>query len=70
MKKLILPTISIKKYGGKQVAIVKGKIVASGHDAATILKDVKKQLPHTTWQDILLVSVPKGLTVVYRSGIL
>ena len=66
MKKFALPTISIKKYGGKQVAIVKGKIVASGYDTTTVLQQTKKRLPHATWQDILLVAVPKGLTVVYR----
>ncbi|MBI3421189.1 MAG: hypothetical protein HY006_03935 [Candidatus Sungbacteria bacterium] len=65
MKKLALPVISIKKHGGKQVAIVKGKIVASGYDTVTVLKEAKKYMPHATWRDILLVSVPKGLTVVY-----
>lgn len=66
MKRITLPVINIKKYGGKQVAIVNGKIIASGHDTATVLKEAKKHLPHATWQDILLVSVPKGLTVVYH----
>lgn len=61
-----LPIIDIKKYGGKQVAIVKGKIVASGTDTVKILADAKRRIPHATWRDILLVSVPKGLTVVYR----
>lgn len=66
MKKPSIPTIDIKKYGGKQVAISKGKIIASGIDTREVLKKAKLRLPHAIWQDILLVSVPKGLTVVYH----
>lgn len=66
MKKLATPIIDVKKYGGKQVAIVKGKIVAAGADTRETLEQVKRRLPHAAWRDILLVSVPKGLTVVYR----
>lgn len=66
MKKLITPIIDVRKYGGKQVAIVKGKIVAAGTDTREILEQAKRRLPHATWRDIILVSVPKGLTVVYR----
>ncbi|MDP2669322.1 MAG: DUF5678 domain-containing protein [bacterium] len=63
--KLTTPIINIKKYGGKQVAIVNGKIIASGSDTKTVLGQARKKLPRATWRDILLVSVPKGLTVVY-----
>lgn len=66
MKKLKIPIINIKKYGGKQVAIVKGKIVASGIETKEVLKKAKLRLPRSNWRDILLISVPKGLTVVYR----
>jgi len=66
MKKLKIPIIDIKKYGGKQVAIAGGKIVASGTDTGEVLKKAKLRLPRANWQDILLISVPKGLTVVYR----
>ena len=66
MKNLSAPVIDIKKYGGKQVAIVKGKIVASGSTSKEVLTNAKKQFPHAHWQDILLVSVPAGLTIVYR----
>lgn len=65
MNKFLIPIINIKKYGGKQVAISKGKIIASGIDTREVLKKAKLRLPHAAWQDILLVSVPKGLTVVY-----
>jgi Family of unknown function (DUF5678) len=67
MKKSSVPIIDIKKYGGKQVAVVHGKIVASGTDTQLLLKDVKRQIPGITWQDILLVSVPESLHVVYLS---
>lgn len=66
MKKLSIPIIDIKKYGGKQVAIVKGKIVASGTETREVLRKTRLRLPRSTWRDILLVSVPTGLTVVYR----
>lgn len=66
MKKFKIPIIDIKKYGGKQVAIAKGKIVSSGTDTREVLKKAKLRLPRANWQDILLISVPKGLTVVYR----
>lgn len=61
-----MPTIDIKKYGGKQIAIVKGKVVASGFTAREVLEKVKCLSPHLSWREVLIVSVPKGLTVVYR----
>ena len=66
MEKSKIPIIDIKKYGGKQVAIIKGKIVASGNTAEEVLKKIRKKIPLIKWQDIILVSVPKELTVVYR----
>ena len=67
MSMISIPTIDVKKYGGKQVAIVRGKIVAAGTDTSEVLEKAKGRLPRATWRDILLVSVPKGVTVVYRS---
>lgn len=66
MKKSTIPIIDIKKYGGKQVAVVKGRIVASGTDTREVLKKARIRLPRANWTDIILISVPKGLTVVYR----
>lgn len=66
MKKHLIPIIDVKKYGGKQVAIVKGKIVASGIDTREVLEKAKLRFPRANWHDILLISVPKGLTVVYH----
>ncbi len=61
-----IPTIDIKKYGGRQVAVVRGKIVASGIATPHVLAKAKKVLPAARWKEIVLVSVPKGLTVVYK----
>ena len=61
-----IPTIDIKKYGGKQVAVVKGVIVASGQTTREVLERAKKRTPRARWQEILLVTVPRGLTVVYH----
>ncbi len=48
------------------MAIVKGKIVAAGENTSEVLKKTKQKFPKASWEDILLVSVPKGLTVIYR----
>jgi len=66
MQKPNLPIIDVKKYGGKQVAIANGRIVASGTNTKILLDEAKRKLPQATWRDILLVTVPKGLTVIYR----
>lgn len=65
-KRFKIPILDVKKYGGRQVAIVGGKIVASGTDTKEVMSLAKKHSPKATWRDILLVSVPKGLAVVYR----
>ena len=61
-----IPTIDIKKYGGKQVAVVKGKIIASGETTREVLELARKKTDHSHWKEILLVTVPRGLTVVYK----
>ncbi|TSC78107.1 MAG: hypothetical protein G01um101433_394 [Parcubacteria group bacterium Gr01-1014_33] len=66
MKKTVTPIIDVKKYGGKQVAIVREKIIASGMTTSEVLMKARRKFPKTTWRDILVVSVPRGLTVVYR----
>jgi uncharacterized protein DUF5678 len=67
MKKSTLPTIDITKYGGQQVAVVDGKIVAAGIDTQAVIDEAKRKVPGITWQDIVLISVPPSLNVVYRS---
>jgi hypothetical protein len=66
MRSSNLPIIDIKKYGGRQVAISNGRIVAVGINTKAVLEEARRKLPKATWQDVLLVSVPKGLTVIYR----
>lgn len=61
-----IPVLDVKKYGGQQVAVVGGKIVAAGMNTKEVIDLAKKKSPKSTWRDILLVSVPNGLTVVYR----
>ena len=58
-----IPVIDVKKYGGKQVAVSRGKIVASGIDTLDVLSNSRNGLPESNWKEIVLVSVPKGLTV-------
>jgi hypothetical protein len=60
------PIIDIKKYGGKQVAIVNGKIVAWGMSTRDVLRKAQRKFPQRKWREITLVGVPKSLTVVYR----
>lgn len=66
MKQQTTPIIDVKKYGGKQIAIMRGRIMASGLTAREVLQKVKEKFPQATWRDVLLVTVPKGITVVYR----
>ena len=66
MKRSSTPTIDVKKYGGKQVGILNGKIVAAGKDGHEVLSKIRKKFPAVSWREVLLVSVPKGITVVYR----
>ena len=61
-----MPILDVRKYGGKQVAIVGGKVVASGKSTRNVLEKAKQQMPKATWRDILIVGVPRGVTVVWR----
>ena len=60
------PVIDIKKYGGKQVAIVDGKIVASGTSAQSVIVKAQKKLPHKKLHEIAIFSVPKSLYFIYH----
>jgi len=65
MKTISIPTIDIKKYGGKQVAIVDGKIVASGKTLEEVIKRVRKIIPSKPLQEVRIFAVPKTLSVIY-----
>lgn len=60
------PIIDIKKYGGKQIALVRGKIVSSGHSTRAVLEKAKRSVPQKDHNAIALFIVPKSLNVVYR----
>lgn len=60
-----LPVIDIKKYGGKQVAVVDGKIIAWGHTLTEVLEKARKIIPRRPLHEIKIISVPKSLRVVY-----
>lgn len=66
MKAVSFPVIDVKKYGGRQVAIVKGKIIASGRSTTALLRAAKKRVSEKDQSHITLLMVPKSLTVVYR----
>lgn len=59
-----IPIIDIKKYGGKRVAVVHGKIVAAGTDTQEIIAEATHKVPGITWRDVVLISVPESLNVV------
>ncbi len=58
-------TIDIKRYGGLQVAIVRGKIVASGRTTKQALEDALATHPRTPMRDIEIFAVPKTLATIY-----
>lgn len=60
-----IPTINIKKYGGKQVAIVDGKVVAKGYTAQEVIGLAKKKMPKRPLSEIHIFAVPKTLHVIY-----
>lgn len=64
MKRVKVPVIDVKKYGGKQVAIVNGKIIASGRTLTEVVELAKKQAPHKPLNEIRVFSVPPTLSVI------
>ena len=65
MKKFKTPIIDVKKYGGKQVAIVRGRIVASGRSTRAVFERAKMDVPPEYHEEIWLFAVPKGLNFIY-----
>lgn len=61
-----MPIIDIKKYGGRQVAIVDGKIIASGRTLSRVIALAKKRAPRRPLNDIRVFAVPKTLSVIYH----
>lgn len=62
---LQIPAIDIKKYGGKQVALVDGKIVAEGRTTSEVIEKARMKVPKRPLYDIKILAVPKTLHVIY-----
>lgn len=56
MKAVKIPSIIFKKYPGKRVAIVNGKVVAASSDAMTVYTLAKKKYPN---KKISIFAVPR-----------
>lgn len=65
MKQLKMSIIDVKKYGGRQVALVRGKVIASGTSTKAVLESARRRIPKKQHSQIWLFTVPKGLTFVY-----
>ena len=57
--------IDITKYGGKQVAIVDNRVVASGNTLDEVLEKARKLFPSRPLTDIAVFAVPTTLNVIY-----
>jgi len=60
-----IPVINFKKYRGKQIAIVDGKIIASGYSTEEVLKKAKARYPKKAIHEFLLFSVPREEVFIY-----
>lgn len=65
-KQITLPIIDVKKYGGKQVAIVNGRIVAVAQSLEEVVKKVRILMPKLPLGEIRIFSVPKTLSAIYH----
>jgi len=61
-KQASFPVIDVKKYGGKQVAVVGGRIVASGRTLQEVLLRARRKAPSKPLHEIKIFSVPKTLS--------
>ncbi len=57
--------VNFSKYKGKEVAIIKGKIVASGNSSKIAFETAKKRFPKVASKDIVLFYVPKERFAIY-----
>lgn len=65
LQKKNIPLIDFLKFRGKQVAIVKGKVVAQGKSSKEVFEKAKKLFPEKSAKDITLLSVPKEEVFIY-----
>lgn len=64
---LKLPIIDVKRYGGRQAAIVDGKVIASGRTLDEVIRQARKRTPARPLHEIKIFSVPKTLAVIYHA---
>jgi hypothetical protein len=57
--------VNFLKYKGKEVAIIRGRVVASGDSSKSVFEIAKKLFPKVASKDIVLLSVPKERFAVY-----
>ncbi len=57
--------INFLKFKGKEVAIIKGKVVASGNSSKEVFEIAKRKNPLLTAKDITLLSVPSEKAFIY-----
>jgi hypothetical protein len=62
-----IPTIDVKQYGGKQVAIVDGAVVAAGRTWEEVLQKARKACPDTPQSEITVFSVPRSIYTLYHA---
>lgn len=60
-KQKVSIAVDLSKYRGRYVAMVKGRVVASGENAQTVWNKARKRRPGET---PTLAKVPKGETLV------
>lgn len=66
MPRTKIPTIDIKKYGGKKVILFREQVLVSGRDTTRLLERAKRLVPSQHHGELWLFTVPKGLTIIYR----
>ena len=63
-----LPSVDIEKYGGKQVALVDGEVVAHGENLEEVICKVQQVLPERPLHDVEFLIVPRSLSVIYYAN--
>ena len=48
-----------KKYAGKCIAIVNGKVIASGSNSFAVFKEARRKYPDKPTKEIILDYIPK-----------
>lgn len=60
-----IPAINFAKFRGKELAIVGGKVVASGKSSKEVFEKAKKMYPKKAAKDIVLFSAPREKVFIY-----